>query len=947
MYIALLLLVLGCAVIVAFLGFQQFNMGKIIGGTLIALAAILFFWFLGFWGELLWFAAVGYARRFWTVVLAKLGFTIFGMIIGWIIIYLLTSHIPREKRYERWCSKSAGMLIGGTWGFLNWDIMLRYVYRISTNLNDPIIGKDTGFYLFVLPFYDILFTLLLLLSIVAVATAVFSLYFRVSETGITFHYPLANRLDKARSSRSLYLSGTALLFVLAWGKYLNRYHLMYSSWGAVFGPGWTDVHIRLYAYVIVTVLTILFGCVLIIPPLRMMIQRSLEKKYILRERFYYYELAVLGTVGAAVAALWFITLLVIPGLVQWLRVEPNEITLEKSYISNNIRFTRYGFGLNRVEEREYPASEYFTREMVARNQNIFSNIRLWDVRALDAVYKQFQEIRLYYEFENVDIDRYTIGDAYRQVMISARELNASNLPEQSQTFVNQRFKYTHGHGLTLTTVSTFRPDGSPNLLVKDIPPKSDYPELEVSQPRIYYGGLTSTPVVVNSSEEEFDYPSGDQNVYNHYDGTGGVPVTSLWRKFLFGWKFDGTRFFLSGYPTPESRIMFHRQIRERVTTLAPFLQFDSDPYIVLAEGNLYWIIDCYTTSEYFPYSEPFSSREAIDYREGTSARVLQTDVCRYLDGVNYIRNSVKVVVDAFNGTVDFYIFDKEDPIIQVWQDIFSRLFKYREDMPEALLAHVRYPADQLRVQGLVYTKYHMSDPAVFYNQEDLWIRATEKYYDRIQPVDPYYIMWELPGSDKPEFVLMLPFTPKNRQVLIGWIAGMCDPENYGRFLAYKFPKEKRVLGTQQVETKIDQDRFLSAQLTLWDQRGSKVIRGNVLVIPIEETLLYVEPIYLQAETAAYPEIRLVAVMHNDNLSYGETFDEALQGLFDTYAGTAAPGVGTEAEIPSARILVKKAGEAFEAYVRLSGEKKFHEAAEALETLQETLQNLKNMLGNSE
>jgi uncharacterized membrane protein (UPF0182 family) len=390
--------------------------------------------------------------------------------------------------------------------------------------------------------------------------------------------------------------------------------------------------------------------------------------------------------------------------------------------------------------------------------------------------------------------------------------------------------------------------------------------------------------------------------------------------------------------------MFHRQVQERVKLLAPFLRFDDDPYIVIAGGKLYWIIDAYTTSSYYPYSEPFSTTTASRYGRRTTRmreRVF-TEGPHYLDGVRYIRNAVKAVVDAFDGSVSFYIFDSEDPLIRVWSKVFPEMFKARQEMPAHLSRHIRYPTDMLLVQGLMYAKYHMTDPTVFYNQEDLWVRATEKYYNRVQPVEPYYIMWKPPGSEQLEFVLMHPFTPKNRQVLIGWIAGLCDGENYGRFLAYRFPKEKRVLGTQQVETKIDQDRFLSGQLTLWDQRGSNVIRGNVLAIPVEETLVYIEPIYLQAETAAYPELRLVAVMHNDNLSYAETFEKALRGLFEKGKGKEVSGEREiRAKASSFEGLIQTANEAFENYLKFLGEKRFKESSEALDTLQQTLRQLKD------
>ena len=524
------------------------------------------------------------------------------------------------------------------------------------------------------------------------------------------------------------------------------------------------------------------------------------------------------------------------------------------------------------------------------------------------------------------------------MLVSAREMELDNLPEQSQTFVNRRFKYTHGYGITMTNVSEFTPQGLPDLLIRDIPPKSRYPAIAVERPELYYGELTRTPAVVNTREAEFDYPRGEENAYVRYSGSGGVVLENLWRKFLYGWMFDGLRLFLSEYPTAESRIMFHRQIEARVGLLAPFLEFDDDPYIVLADGRLYWIVDAYTVSGSYPYSEAFLPASGVEGVRGDGAEYSQQELGRFR-GKNYVRNAVKAVVDAFDGSVDFYVFDSQDPLIRTWQRIFPEMFKSAQEMPAALRAHVRYPIDFLLLQGLVYAKYHMTDPTVFYNQEDLWVRATEKYYNQVQPVEPYYIMWELPESDHPEFVLMLPFTPKNRQVSIGWIAGMCDGDNYGRFLAYKFPKEKRVLGPQQVETKIDQDRFLSGQLTLWDQRGSRVIRGNVLAIPVENTLLYVEPIYLQAETAAYPELRLVALMHNDNLSYAETFDKALQGLLGEAAPETPPAaIDTGRPLPTAE-LVRRAGDAFDGYLKALGEKRYEQAARALQDLESTLNQL--------
>ncbi|MBD3237094.1 MAG: hypothetical protein GF330_10345 [Candidatus Eisenbacteria bacterium] len=940
MYLAVLLGLLALALLFVIRGVRQERAGRIVLGLGIAAAAVLLFSGMGFWGEVLWFRSLGFEGRLWTEVAAKAVLGIGVAVLGWLLVNLLTLSLRRRRRTVGIGAPLLGGFIGLVWGLSHWDTALRFLHRAPAGIAEPILEQDAGFYLFSLPFYDALYTLVLLLAVAAVAANLAGLFLRFRGEAVMVERPEEHEPEDGRRFGSLYASSGVLLLVLASGKLLARYHLLYSSWGAVTGAGWTDVHVRLPAYAVAVAAALLGALAVLVPPVRRRAQARFADGRRPGRGASGRVIRYLGGVGAGVFVLWVLVLSVAPGLVQWLRVEPNEITLERPYIAHNIRFTREAFGLQDVEEHEYPATPRFDRSVVEANQTLFENIRLWDWRALDAVYKQFQEIRLYYEFADVDIDRYQIGDDYRQVMVAAREMELENLAEQSQTFVNRRFKYTHGYGITLAPVQEFTAEGLPRLLVKDIPPVSADSALEVTRPEIYYGELTRTPVVTNSEEAEFDYPRGEENRYTRYSGQGGVPLRNFWRKLLFGWKFDGTRFLLSGYPRPESRIQFHRSVGERVRRVAPFLRFDDDPYIVLADGHLYWIIDAYATSRHFPYSERFSGREFIEYRNGERTRGLRTLTGAQLQDVNYLRNSVKAVVDAYDGSIDFYVFEPDDPIIRVWQRIFPELFKAREEMPAALEAHVRYPADMLTVQGLVYAKYHMTDPTVFYNQEDLWIRATEKYYDAVQPVEPYYVMWEPPGADDAEFVLILPFTPKNRQVLIGWIAGMCDPGNYGRFLAYKFPKERRVIGPQQVETKIDQDSYLSGQLTLWDQRGSNVIRGNVLAIPVGETVIYVEPIYLQAETAAYPELRLVVMMHGDNLSYAETFDRALAGLIEgepppamRRAPVGGPGrrVGTLAEE------ARRANRAFEDYLSALGSGDFQRAASALEQLQSALE----------
>ncbi|RJP69856.1 MAG: UPF0182 family protein [Ignavibacteriales bacterium] len=938
MYNAILFILIAATVLLLYIGLRKSKKSFVTLGVFLGLFTVFFFWYMDFYGELLWFQSLGYDDRFWVSIFNQAEYAVAGAVISGLIVALLTMKITRYKKVIRNIVLIIAVFFGGSWGYSNWDVIIKFWYAVPAGVTEPIFNNDAGFYLFKLPFLQSLYSLLFNLSFISLIAIIISVFVSLSGDTPRFEYPIEN-VDQ--QFNQLYINIGILLLILTLGKYLDRYTLMYSKTGVVAGPGWTDVNILLPAYSIIIVISLIFALVFLIPVLRKAVQKRFQNIF---KRFRQLRIAFILSTLAVLFLTWFIALVAIPGLFQWLRVQPNEITFEVPYISNNIHLTRYGFGLNNIEEREYPVTGDFSQTTVDSNPAIFDNIRLWDWHALQAVYKQFQEIRLYYEFTDVDVDRYSYNNKYKQVMISPRELEVNNLPQQSQTFVNRMFKYTHGFGITLASVSEFTPEGLPHLLIKNIPPVSEFPNLKVEQPRIYYGEVTNTHVVVNSKEDEFDYPSGEDNVYYKYESKSGVEISNFWRKFLFGWKFDGSSFLFSSYTSEDSRILFHRQIEERVKLLAPFLKFDEDPYIVLADGKLYWIIDAYTTSKYFPYSEPFSSDEKIELKEGETSRTLNSTIAGYLDGENYIRNSVKAVIDAYSGEVNFYIFDEKDPIIKVWNNIYPKLFKSKDKMPHSIYSHVRYPKDLLLAQGSVYSKYHMSDPRVFYNQEDLWIRATEKYYKDIKPVDPYYIMWQLPEHNKPQFTLVLPFTPKNRQVSIGWITGMCDGENYGKFLAYKFTKEKSVLGPQQVETKIDQDRFLSGQLTLWDQRGSNVIRGNTLAIPVDKTMFYVEPIYLQAETAAYPELRLVVVMHGDNLSYGETFDKALQGLFNKTEQTLPivenKSVETKTQPTSSNNqLIKDANNAFDNYLKYLGEKKFIESSQELEKLQKYLKQL--------
>ena len=883
---------------------------------------------MGFWADYLWFHQLGFNERFWTIWLAKGGLFLSAFILSGLFVVPLTYSLTDKARDIRLFAIVAAALAGGIIWTQNWEIFLKFTHRVPTGLTEPVLNLTTGFYLFVYPFLRILYTTLLYITIISLGANLLPVI-QLSENkteGFRF-------IENVPIRHSIFASAGIILIILGFGKYLNRFDLFFSKQGAVFGPGWTDVHVRMPMLAAVAIITFISGITLAIPALR-----GRTMKLIIRRKRYP-GLAPLIVFPGILAVIWFLLLYIAPISVQSLKVEPNEISMEKPYLTNNIEFTRHGFNLDKIRLKEFPVSENFRRQDIEKHSQIFSNIRLWDYRALDAVFKQFQEIRLYYKFKDVDIDRYNINGAYREVMISAREMDPGSLPLNSQTFVNTHFIYTHGYGAVLTPVNKFTPDGLPDLLIKDIPPVSTYPELKITQPAIYYGELTDSYVVTNSKQDEFDYPGGENNIYTSYKGSGGIRLSNFWRKLIYGWKIGGTQFLLTGYTTPETRIMFHRQIIDRVKTLAPFLYFDDDPYIVIENGQLFWIIDAYTTSRSYPYSEPFSSSERIGYTGLDQQQNLDNLISVYLSGTSYLRNSVKISVNAFSGDVSFYIFDPDDPLVQVYDRIFPGLFKKKTEMPDGLRKHVRYPADMLLAQGLVYSKYHMTDPDVFYNQEDLWVRATEKYYSNVQPVEPYYIMWEKPDSGKLEFIQMLPFTPKDKQVLVGWLAGLCDGDDYGNLMAYVFPKEKRVLGTQQVETKIDQDSYLSGQLSLWDQRGSNVIRGNVLVIPLDKTILYVEPIYLQSQTAAYPELRLVVVMNDDKMAYGTTFDEAI----DSFFGTSVQQAVTTRNLPSPSInlneMIKKANQSFDDYLQFMQQKKFSDAGNALNDLQQALQQL--------
>jgi uncharacterized membrane protein (UPF0182 family) len=571
------------------------------------------------------------------------------------------------------------------------------------------------------------------------------------------------------------------------------------------------------------------------------------------------QLRLIIAASGIYAALYLIGILLVPTLFQRLIVQPNELALETPYLKNNIEFTRQGYGLDAIQETFYPALSDLTSEVIAKNQDTIQNIRLWDWRPLLQMYKQAQEIRLYYQFYEVDVDRYHLPDGYHQVMLSARELSA-RLPSEAQTWVNQQLQFTHGYGLVMSFVSRAIGGGFPQYLIENIPPESAY-GLTINQPSIYFGKAMPGYRIVATGIKEFDYPKGNQNVYTSYSGTGGIPLDSLWKRLLFAWTQSDTNILLTSYLRPESRIQIWRSVHERVEQIAPFLRFDRDPYSVLSDGKLYWIQDAYTISDHFPYSNLHGAT--------------------FEEGLNYIRNSVKIVVDMYDGSVLFYVMDPNDPVLEVYRRAFPDLFKDLNQLSADLKKHLRYPEDLFSIQADLYRTFHMTVPQVFYNREDLWVLPQEEYSGNAQQMQPYYILMKLPGSDQLEYLIMTPFTPQKRDNMISWMAARCDFPEYGKMLVYQLPKEKLIYGPMQIEAMIDQNTTISQQLTLWNQKGSKVIRGNLIAVPIENSFLYVVPLYLTAEGTDFPQLKRVIAISGDKVVMEPTLDEAIQSVFGT------------------------------------------------------------------
>jgi hypothetical protein len=729
-----------------------------------------------------------------------------------------------------------------------WDTYLRFRYGGQVGLLDPLFGIDVGFYLFRLPFYELLQGSFVYLTIIALG-AILVLY-------MSFGLLRLNPGRTLMVPRNVGQHVSGLLFMLAagwaWGFYLDRYDLVYSTLGVVYGAGYTASHVT------IAVLWIMLGASVVAAAFLLI--------SFFRPRF---KAVVLGAV--VYGLLYVIGMIALPQLFQKFVVQPSELSMELPYLKSYIQFTRKAYGLDAIQETSYPALPDLTPEVIARNQDTIQNILLWDPRPLLQTYQQTQAIRLYYQFYNVDVDRYHLADGYHQVMLSTRELSP-DLPAQAQTWVNKYLQFTHGYGMVMSFASQTVGGGFPKYLLQNIPPESDN-GLKITEPGIYYGEVMPGYRIVSTGIKEFDYPKGNENVYVSYQGAGGIPLDSIWKRLLFAWTQEDVNILLTSYLRPQSKIQIWRNIQERVSQVAPFLSLDRDPYAVLSDGKLYWIQDAYTTSDKFPYSSPSSQESGAD--------------------LNYIRNSVKAVVDMYDGTVSFYIMDPSDPVLAVYRRAFPKMFHDLSQLSPDLKTHLRYPQDLFAIQTQKYKTFHMTDPQVFYNREDLWDSPNEEYNGNVLAMDPYYILMKLPGNTTLEYLLMTPFTPQNRDNMIAWVAARCDFPEYGKMIFYELPKDKLIYGPNQIEAMIDQNTTISQQLTLWNQKGSQVIRGKLVVIPIENSFLYVVPLYLKAEGTNFPQLKRVIAITADRVVMEPTLDGALASLFGPQqpqnpGGVAAP-----------------------------------------------------------
>jgi len=802
----------------------------------------------------------------------------------------------------------------------SWQDVLKFLAAVPFGQTDPLFGRDIAFYVFSLPVYSLglgLARILILMSL----TSCGAIYFLRGSLNLSALFgkfnldSLSKQLggppiklvghtetdQKARLHIGILLS--LFLVTVGIGTYFSLYNLLTTQSGSVFGAAFTDANIMVpllrasvFAYGLAALLALYYGLSGKISPLMGAISLTV----------------VVGLVSG-----------IIPGVFQKLVVAPNELVKETPFIKHNIEATRKAYGLDKIEEREIAADKPITASDIAANNLTIKNVRLWDRAPLLSTFSQIQEIRTYYEFASIDNDRYTIDGEVRQIMLSPRELASDSLPNKA--WINERLTFTHGYGIAAGPVNQVTPEGLPVLFVKDLPPQSEVKELAVTRPEIYFGEILNDYVITKTKSKEFDYPRGEENVYTTYAGKGGVEINSPWRRLIYAFRFGSLKLLLSGDITGESRILYNRNVMERVAKVAPFLTYDRDPYIVVADGKLYWIVDGYTSTDRYPYSQQLTLNDSK---------------------VNYIRSSVKVVVDAYDGTIHFYQADPNDPIIKTYAKMFPQTFRPLSDMPKNLMPHLRYPEDIFTLQTAVYTTYHMDDPQIFYNKEDQWevpaiAQEGEQQVDGEAGVmTPRHMIMKLPDEKTEEYILMLPFTPRAKDNLSAWMVARNDGRQYGKLVVYRFPKDKLIYGPKQVIGRINQDAEVSRQISLWDQRGSQVIQGPLLVIPIEESLLYVRPLYLKADTGKIPELKRVIIAYENKIVMEETLEAGLARLFGSDTEKTKRAIETpKTTVPvdaSKESLLQQAANAYEAALRAQRDGDWTRYGEEIKRLGEIL-----------
>ncbi|MCH7492032.1 UPF0182 family protein [Patescibacteria group bacterium] len=841
---------------------------------------------IGLGADWLWFSAQGFTTIFSTILLTKLFLGIITGLVTFSIIYLnfyiayrRTKDQPIVLNNLQFQGRSFDVskiilklllpvslaigLMTGTIGSSYWQVVQQFINRVSFNTVDPLFGRDISFYFFTLPFIKMAIGFLFWIIIISILGAGLQ-YLARGLMNIR-----GRRIQTAGAAKNHLAVLLAIFFIILASSvyFTSMTNLLYSNTGPFTGANYTDIFARLPVLWALVSIALFIAAAFIISTFKPM------KRLVPSLIIFYIAVSILG--GSVYSS-----------IIQRLVVLPNELIKETPYIERNIAATRVSFGLDKVIKRELVADETsLTSEDIKNNELTIKNIRLWDRKPLLDTFGQIQEIRTYYDFVSIDNDRYTIDGEYRQTMLSPRELNTANLP--AATFINERLVFTHGFGVALGPVNEVTKEGLPLLFVKDLPPVSSTESIKVTRPEIYFGELSSDYVFVNTQAEEFNYPSGDENVFTTYEGTGGVAIDSFMKKALFAADLGSLKILLSNDINNDSRVLLNRNITKRVKKIMPFLKYDSDPYMVITdEGQLKWIYDAYTTSDAYPYANSvLAANTDTNVTPATSVR-----------RINYIRNSVKVVIDAYSGAMKFYIADEQDPVIQTYAKIFPDTFVALDTMPDDLQTHIRYPEDIFKYQTFIYSTYHMEEAQIFYNKEDKW-EVPRISSERDDPMMRHMIM-KLPAEEKEEFILMLPYTPRNKDNLAAWMVARSDGDNYGELVVYRFPKQTLIFGPKQIVNRINQDADISQQISLWDQRGSEVIRGNLLVIPIEESLIYVQPLYLRAEGGKIPELKRVIVAYKNQIAMGETLDEALNAIFSgAIAATPEEPADTDAEPP--------------------------------------------------